>query len=87
MEFEYDPEKSRRNVVKHGMDFEQAKRLWLDPDRLEAPARTEDEPRSVVVGEIDGKTWAAVFTYRGKAVRIISVRRARESEVRLYEGC
>jgi hypothetical protein len=49
-------------------------------------ARTEDEPRFLVVGTIDGKHWSAVVTYRGDRIRIISVRRSREVEVKLYEG-
>jgi hypothetical protein len=40
----------------------------------------------VVVGKIDGRHWSAVVTYRGDAIRIISVRRSREEEVALYEG-
>lgn len=73
-------------MAKHGIDFEQAKRLWDDLDRLELPARTEEEPRYIAIGMIVGKIWSAVFTYRGERVRIISVRRARESEARAYES-
>jgi uncharacterized DUF497 family protein len=40
----------------------------------------------VVVGKIDERHWSAVVTYRGDAIRIISVRRSREEEVALYEG-
>jgi uncharacterized DUF497 family protein len=86
MDFEFDPAKSLANKTKHGIDFEEAKKLWQDLDRLEVPARTEDEPRFLVVGRIEGTAWSAVVTYRSDAVRIISVRRARESEVALYEG-
>lgn len=53
---------------------------------LEIPAKTEDEPRSLVIGLIDGKHWSAVITYRGANVRLISVRRARTEEVVLYES-
>jgi uncharacterized DUF497 family protein len=86
MEFECDPEKSNSNKAKHGIDFEQAKQLWEDPDRLEISARTEEEPRYMTIGTIGDAVWSAVFTYRGERVRIISVRRARESEVRAYES-
>ena len=48
MEFEFDEEKSRANLAKHGIDFEAAQELWKDPERIEIPARTEDEPRSLV---------------------------------------
>ena len=86
MEFEFDPAKSESNLEKHGIDFLQAQALWDDVDALEIPARTEDEPRFLVVGRIDGEHWSAVGTYRGDRIRIISVRRSREVEVRLYEG-
>ena len=53
---------------------------------VEIPARTEDEPRFVVVGMISEKHWSAVVTYRGERVRLISVRRARVEEVAIYEN-
>ena len=77
---------SAENLSKHGIDFDQAQALWDDPWALEAPARTEDEPRFLLIGKIKGKHWAAIWTPRGDAVRIISVRRARKEETRHYEG-
>ncbi|MCH4564501.1 BrnT family toxin [Halomonas sp. EGI 63088] len=84
--FEFDPRKSESNRLKHGIDFVDAQRLWEDPDLLEIPAKATDEPRSVVIGRIDGKHWSGIITYRGKRIRLISVRRSRSSEVTLYEG-
>jgi uncharacterized DUF497 family protein len=52
LEFEFDEAKSQANLAKHGIDFVDAQSLWFDPLRLEIPARTEDEPRWVVVGSI-----------------------------------
>ena len=86
MGFEFDPQKSDRNFAKHGIDFIEAQRLWNDSNLLEIPARTEDEPRFIVIGQIDAKHWSAVITYRGDNVRIISARRSREEEVVLYES-
>ncbi|MFC0082243.1 BrnT family toxin [Aciditerrimonas ferrireducens] len=85
MEFEFDPEKSARNKLKHGIDFLQAQELWEDADRVEVPARTVGEPRWLVVARVDGVHWSAVVTYRGTRVRIISVRRSRSEEVKIYE--
>lgn len=84
--FEWDEEKSGTNRSKHGLDFVEAQRLWDDPDLLEIPARTEDEPRFLVIGKVDGKHWSAVITYRGNLIRIISVRRSRAEEIELYES-
>ncbi|HEV7503551.1 MAG TPA: BrnT family toxin [Thermoanaerobaculia bacterium] len=86
MEFEFDEAKSEANAVKHGIDFLAAQALWLDELRIEVPARTEDEPRFLVIGRIDGKYYSVVLTYREQRVRIISVRRSRKEEVTLYEG-
>ncbi len=86
MKFEYDPKKSEANKSKHGIDFEEAQRLWDDPYLLEVPARTVGEPRYLVVGKIDRRHWAAVVTCREERIRVISVRRARKEEVELYEG-
>ncbi len=86
MEFEFDEAKSQANKSKHGLDFVAAQALWLDEMLVEIPARTEDEPRFLVVGMISGKHWSAVITYRGEKVRLISVRRARVEEVAIYES-
>ena len=84
--FEFHPAKSESNRTKHGIDFVEAQSLWNDPMLLEIPARTDDEPRYLVIGLIDGKHWSAVMTYRGAHIRLISVRRSRAEEVALYES-
>jgi uncharacterized DUF497 family protein len=84
--FEFDSTKSESNRTKHGIDFVEAQDLWNDPMLLEIPAKTDDEPRYLVIGSINGKHWSAVITYRGANVRLISVRRARTEEVALYES-
>ena len=87
MNFEFDPEKSDKNKKKHGIDFIEAQALWNDPDLLEIPARTVDEPRFLVIGKIVRTYWSSsVITYRGESVRIISVRRARDEEIERYES-
>lgn len=86
MKFEFDPKKSTANRNKHGIDFVEAQALWEDPDLLEIPARTEDEPRFLVIGKLDGKHWSGVITYRADTTRIISVRRSRKEEVEVYES-
>ena len=84
--FEFDEPNSRANREKHGIDFVQAQEIWNDPDLIEIPAVTVDEPRFLVIGRIDGKHWSAVVTYRSENIRIISVRRARSEEVAIYES-
>ncbi len=86
MEFEFDPDKSRSNLEKHGIDFTTVQALWDDALRVEVLARTVDEPQWLVVGQIAGKQWSVVVTYREHRVRIISARRSRKEETALYEG-
>jgi len=86
MEFEFDSTKSDGNKKKHGIDFYGAQALWNDPDLIEIPVKTSDEPRYLVIGKISEKHWSGVITYRGKKIRIISVRRSRKEEVEIYES-
>ena len=86
MEFEFDPKKSEINKKKHGIDFIEAQLLWEDTDLIEIPARTNDEPRYLVIGTISGTYWSGVITYRGEKIRIISVRQSRKEEVEIYES-
>lgn len=86
MPFEYDSHKSDSNREKHGIDFDEAQRLWNDELHLEISAKNLDEPRFLVIGKIAGKHWSAVITYRGGNIRIISVRRSRDEEIEIYEN-
>jgi uncharacterized DUF497 family protein len=85
MEFEWDEKKSQANISKHGIDFNAAKELWNDPDRIEIQANFTNENRNALIGKIGDKLWTAVFTRRTDAIRIISVRRSRKKEAKLYE--
>jgi hypothetical protein len=86
MEFEYDPAKSASNKDKHGIDFEEAKALWEDDDLFEIEARSDEEGRFFAIGRIGGVSWTAVCTIRNARLRMISVRRSRNAEVRAYEA-
>jgi uncharacterized DUF497 family protein len=82
--FEYDPDKSRTNKAKHGIDFEEAGQLWLDSNRVMFVARFQDEERCGLIGNWAGYLWCAIFTTRNDKIRIISVRKARDYEKELY---
>ena len=86
MDFEFDPAKSSANKTRHGIDFDEAQALWDDRNLLEAPARTGDVPRFIVVGTIRGRHRSAMCTLRGERIRIITVRRARKEGVERYES-
>lgn len=74
IEFEFDKRKSQINKNKHGINFIEAQAIWEDSNRIEIPAKTIDEERSLLIGRIADKYWSAILTYRGEKVRIISVR-------------
>ena len=87
MSFEFDPDKSLVNKVKHRIDFvEEAQALWLDSAALLAPATSKTEERYLFVGKIGTVLWTAVVTFRGPNLRLISVRRARTEEKKAYES-
>ena len=87
MIFEYNEHKSSINKEKHGIDFQEAQKLWEDPYAFELPSpQSEDEERFLVLGKIDSKNYTAIITYRDKNIRLISVRRSRDKEKKLYES-
>ncbi len=86
MNFEFDERKSQSNKKKHGIDFTEAQELWDDPELLEIPLKSSDEPRTLLVGLISGKHWSAIITHRQEHIRIISVRRSQTGERDLYES-
>ena len=52
--FEYDPEKNRKNIEKHGISFKNAARVFFDYDRIELydEAHSGDEDRYDTIGSI-----------------------------------
>lgn len=86
MEFEYDPQKSKSNKAKHGIDFEEAQSLWADSDCIGFKANSSDEERYALLAMRNGKLWVAFYTQRNDKIRIISTRRARTNERQLYES-
>jgi uncharacterized DUF497 family protein len=81
MVFEYDSNKSNLNRQKHGIDFEKAQLLWNDSRRIEIEARTVGEQRILLIGEIEGEIWPAIFTFRKSNIRLISARKARKARI------
>ena len=84
MEFEFDEEKSQINLKKHGIDFIRAQELWKGPS-IEFAAKQGYENRFAILGEFEGKLYTCIYTLRENKVRIISCRRSRNKEKKLYE--
>ena len=85
-EFEWDPEKSRRNAEKHGISFFEARALWRGRTVEKRVRSGSDISRHAVYGMIGGRHWTAIITYRNGAIRIISVRRSRKKERMEYDS-
>lgn len=87
MDFEWDGAKAKSNLNKHGVAFEGAVHVFLDPARLEAEDETMDygEARVVTIGIVEGVVLSVVYTWRGWRRRLISARKATRQERRRYE--
>lgn len=92
-EFEWDPIKAGTNVTKHGIDFERAATVFLDPFAvtISDEEHSESEARWITLGKDTGGQYAlVVHTFewladeRGR-VRLISARRPTRAEIRAYE--
>lgn len=83
MIFEYNAEKSIINKQKHGIDFEEAKVLWIS-DNVILTAISKGEQRFMIIGKINFILYSCIYTIRGRKTRIISCRRSREKEKGIY---
>ena len=89
MEFEWDPEKTVRNLAKHGISFQEAATVFGDPLAItfSDPDHSADEDRYLTFGHSAGGQLLVVsHTDRGDRTRIISARRATHNERKIYEG-
>ena len=85
MEIECDNNKAASNLIKHKIDFEDAKNIFLDPNRLEREDKRDyDETRIQVIGIVNQVVLFVVYTKRNGRYRIISARRANKNERRQY---
>lgn len=88
MTFEWDDEKEKINIIKHGIDFTTAARVFDDENRLERydSEHSEYEDRYITIGLINGVAYLVmvVYTERGEAIRLISARKATNAERRAY---
>lgn len=85
--FEWDPDKATSNFAKHGVTFERACEVFLDPFRRIVDAASPDEARDAVIGYTESESLLTVvhLTLHEEVIRIISARRASKEERRLYE--
>ena len=85
MEIEWDNNKAASNLIKHKIDFEDAKNIFLDSNRLEREDKRDyNETRIQVIGMVNQVVLFVVYTKRNGKNRIISARRANKNERRQY---
>ena len=88
MQFEWDDEKEKINIIKHGIDVTTAARVFKDENRLELydEAHSDFEDRYITIGLIDEIAYLVmvVYTEREEAIRLISARKATQKERRMY---
>ena len=86
MQLEWDEAKNKKNREKHGIDFAESHNFpWEDAGIVDRSRRKDGEKRFAAVGWLYGKLYTVIFTHRGEALRIISMRRANSREEREYE--
>jgi uncharacterized DUF497 family protein len=87
MWFEWDPNKARRNLLQHGVSFEEASTAFGDPISLTIfdDKHSEVEDRFILLGATTAlRLVVVVHTVRGDSHRIISARLATRRERRAY---
>ncbi len=88
LQFEWDDIKEKLNIQKHGIDFQSASFVFLDPLRLEFYDKShssDEEDRFITIGFVQ-QVLTVVYTERGERLRIISARKADRKERDAYYG-
>ena len=84
-QFEWDEAKRERNLSEHGIDFIDIAPLFERPILETVDGRFDyGETRIKCLGEIDGRAYVVIYTWRGENRRIISARKANVREQRTY---
>ena len=87
VDYEWDPEKARRNLKKHGVRFSDAVTALEDERALTIrDAYSDDKERWITLGvDACGRLLVVVYAWRGERLRLISARRATSRERRYYK--
>jgi len=87
--FEWDPQKAKSNLEKHGVSFEEASTAFQDTLSLtiDDPLHSIDEERLILIGMSQkNRVLVVVHTERGDNIRIITARKAIKEERKSYES-
>ncbi len=86
MEFEWNTVKAEQNVAKHGVEFDYATKVFLDPNLIDYRDGRRDygEDRRIALGKIGERVFLVAYTRREGILRVISARKANPREQRQY---
>lgn len=84
MEYEWDERKRAQILKERALDFVSAPRFFDGRPAIHRPSPRNDEERWKSTAEIEGAFFTVIWTWRGEAIRIITMRRAHEKEIRAY---
>ena len=85
--FEWDAQKEKANLLKHGVAFDEAKSVFVDPLYVDFydPDHSDDEERYIIIGQSQqGRLLVVAYTERLQSIRLISARAAKRKEIEAY---
>jgi uncharacterized DUF497 family protein len=86
MEFEWDEQKRAQILEDRALDFGSAQRFFDGRPTIHRSSPRNDEERWKTTAAIEGAFFTVVWTWRGGSIRIITMRRAHEKEIRAYRA-
>jgi len=88
MGFEWDEDTSSACFRERGFSFDFVAQVFFDSERFVEPDSrgSYGEDRYRAMGRIDGRVYVVIYTPRGRAIRLISARKANKREVLRYEN-
>jgi uncharacterized DUF497 family protein len=85
MEIEFDPDKRNKTLIERELDFARADEIFAGHHFTTEDTREDyNELRYITVGKLDSRMVVMVWTPRGEARRIISLRKANDREYARY---
>jgi len=84
--FEWDEGKRELNRIRHNLDLLEGAQLFDGRPVITAASPRGAEARFATTGRIGAKFYTLVWVWRGEAIRLISLRRARDAEERHHQA-
>jgi uncharacterized DUF497 family protein len=86
MDFEWDERKRAQIIEERALDFASAYLFFDGRPAIHQPTPRGDEERWKTTAEIESSFFTVVWTWRGEIIRVISMRRAHEQEIRKHRA-